>query len=62
MKKHPEWVEEAHKLGLEVNVWTVNTPEDMKYFRDLGVDYITTDHPDTALELYGQKKADNKVK
>ncbi len=62
MKKHPEWVEEAHKLGLEVNVWTVNTPEDMKYFRDLGVDYITTDHPDKALELYGQKKADNKVK
>ena len=37
-----------------------NTPEDMKYFRDLGVDYITTDHPDKALELYGQKKADKR--
>lgn len=60
MKKHPEWVKEAHDLGLEVNVWTVNTPEDMKYFRELGVDYITTDHPDKALELYGQKKSNSK--
>lgn len=60
MKKHPEWVKEAHELGLEVNVWTVNTPEDMKYFRELGVDYITTDHPDKALELYGQKKSNSK--
>ncbi len=60
MKKHPEWVEEAHKQGLEVNVWTVNTPEDMKYFQELGVDYITTDHPDMALKLYGQKKSDKK--
>lgn len=63
MKKHPEWVEEAHKAGIEVNVWTVNTEEDMKYFADLGVDYITTDHPDTALELLkSYKPSKNKVK
>lgn len=54
LKKHPEWVEDAHKLGLEVNVWTVNTEEDMKYFTDLGVDYITTDHPDKYLKLYAR--------
>lgn len=51
LKKHPEWVKTAHDLGLEVNVWTVNTPEDMKYFIDLGVDYITTDHPEEAMEM-----------
>ncbi len=58
MKKHPEWVEQAHKEGLEVNVWTVNTEEDMKYFHDLGVDYVTTDHPDQMIKfLETQKKA-----
>ena len=46
LRKHPEWVEQAHKLGLEVNVWTVDKEEDMRYFIDLGVDYITTDYPE----------------
>lgn len=44
-QKHPEWVNEAHDLGMSVNVWTVNTPEKAKEMRDLGVDYITTDYP-----------------
>ena len=42
---HPEWVEEAHNLGMTVNVWTVNTPEKAKEMLRLGVDYITTDYP-----------------
>lgn len=46
LRKHPEWVEQAKKLGLEVNVWTVDKEEDMRYFIDLGVDYITTDYPE----------------
>ena len=46
LRKHPEWVEQAKKLGLEVNVWTVDEEEDMRYFIDLGVDYITTDYPE----------------
>lgn len=46
LRKHPEWVKEAHDLGLEVNVWTVDKEENMKYFIDLGVDYITTDYPE----------------
>lgn len=56
LKKHPEWVKQAHGQGLEVNVWTVNSEEDMKYFIDLGVDYITTDHPDKLLQLLGNNK------
>ena len=47
LRKNPKWVEQAHKEGLEVNVWTVDTEEDMRYFIDLGVDYITTDYPRT---------------
>ena len=46
LRKHPQWVKEAHELGLEVNVWTVDSEEDMKYFIGLGVDYITTDYPE----------------
>lgn len=51
IRKHPQWVEQAHKAGLEVNVWTVDTEEDMRYFIDLGVDYITTDYPETLQAL-----------
>ena len=46
LRKNPEWVKQAHDLGLEVNVWTVDEEADMKYFIDLGVDYITTDYPE----------------
>lgn len=46
LRNNPEWVKQAHDLGLEVNVWTVDEEEDMKYFIDLGVDYITTDYPE----------------
>jgi len=46
LRNNPKWVEQAHKEGLEVNVWTVDTEEDMRYFIDLGVDYITTDYPE----------------
>ena len=46
LRKHPEWVKQAQELGLEVNVWTVDTEEDMRYFIEQGVDYITTDYPE----------------
>lgn len=43
--KTPQWIEEAHNLGMTVNVWTVNKPKTAKELLDLGVDYITTDYP-----------------
>ena len=43
--KHPEWVKEAHDLGMSVNVWTVDDPADIARMRDLCVDQITTDDP-----------------
>ena len=43
--KKPEWVKEAHNLGLKVNVWTVNNPDDIQKMIDLNVDFITTDEP-----------------
>lgn len=46
VKKHPEWIAECHDLGLLVNVWTVNKPEDMQWCIDNGVDLITTNDPE----------------
>ena len=43
-KKHPEWIE-LHKLGMKVNVWTVNKAEDMQWLIDRKVDFITTNEP-----------------
>lgn len=51
MKKHPEWVKMSHDLGMEVNVWTVNEPEDMQWCIDHGVDYITTNAPELLQEI-----------
>ncbi len=39
------------QMGIKVFVWTVNNPEDMKKFIDIGVDGIITDAPDKLLEL-----------
>lgn len=46
LREHPEWIAEAHALGLEVNVWTVNDEQSMRHFISQGVDYITTDRPE----------------
>ncbi|MBK5195875.1 MAG: glycerophosphodiester phosphodiesterase [Proteiniphilum sp.] len=43
--KRPEWVHAAHDLGQQVNIWTVNKPEDIQKMIDLKVDFITTDEP-----------------
>lgn len=49
--KHPEWVKEAHDLGMSVNVWTVDRKEDIVKMRDLGVDQITTNDPALTREI-----------
>lgn len=48
---NPNLIKECHDLGLEVNVWTVNEEEYIQHFINEGVDFITTDHPDLAMEL-----------
>lgn len=47
----PEWIEEAHQLGMAVNVWTVNGSMEMVDFIGKEVDYITTDNPDVLKDL-----------
>jgi glycerophosphoryl diester phosphodiesterase len=47
----PALVEEAHRSGLLISVWTVDHPEDMKRMMALGVDRITTNYPDRLIRL-----------
>ena len=55
--KHPEWVAEAHELGMIVNAWTVNSERDIKRMLALGVDHITTNEPELAQRLIEDFKA-----
>lgn len=54
LRNNPEWIKEAQKLGINTNVWTVNKPEDMDWFLQQGVDYITTDEPEVLLKKIQQ--------
>ena len=57
--EHPEWVQQAHDLGMSVNVWTVNKAKDMRNFIDMGVDVITTNEPLLLREILGEKEYKN---
>ena len=51
LKKKKQWIKQAHKLGLTVNVWTVNKEEDIRWCIENGVDIITTDEPVLAKKI-----------
>lgn len=51
LRSNPAWIQQAHDLGMKVNVWTVNSTTDMLDFIAQGVDYITTDYPVTLKEM-----------
>lgn len=54
-KKYPQWITEAHKLGMTINVWTVNSEEDMRYMINQGADWITTNEPELLLKIVGHE-------
>lgn len=47
----PEAIAAARAAGLTIGVWTVNDPEELRSALASGVDYVTTDRPDLALQL-----------
>jgi glycerophosphoryl diester phosphodiesterase len=43
-------IEDAHKAGIRVVVWTVNEPRDIARLVDWRVDGIISDYPDRVIE------------
>jgi glycerophosphoryl diester phosphodiesterase len=43
---HTKHIKDAHKNGLKVVVWTINTAKEAEEYRGKGVDGIATDKPD----------------
>lgn len=53
----PGFVRAAHRLGLEVQVWTINDPPTMHRLLDAGVDGLITDYPDRARAVIAEREA-----
>jgi glycerophosphoryl diester phosphodiesterase len=51
LEKHPEWIEECHNLGLKVNVWTVDSLDNVWKLITNKADKITTNRPVESLKL-----------
>jgi glycerophosphoryl diester phosphodiesterase len=53
----PATVARTHRAGNELHVWTVNTPQAMSRFIDMGVDNIITDRPAVLAQLLQRRQA-----
>jgi glycerophosphoryl diester phosphodiesterase/membrane-associated phospholipid phosphatase len=53
----PRFVRAAERLGIDVQVWTVNEVEQMHRLLDAGVHGIMTDHPDVLVEVLEERAA-----
>lgn len=50
-RKNPDWVKRIHENGMEVNIWTVDKPEDIRFAIEAGADFITTNEPELTKSL-----------
>ena len=51
----PAFVEAAHRRGLQVHVWTIDSVEQMRWLIGGGVDGIMTDQPARLVELIRER-------
>ncbi len=51
-----KFIAAAHKIGLDVHVWTIDEPDEMNRLFDLGVDGIMTDRLETLKGVMTERK------
>jgi glycerophosphoryl diester phosphodiesterase len=51
----PRFVRLAHRRGLEVHVWTIDEPAEMRELLEMGVDGLVSDRPDLLREVLRAK-------
>lgn len=51
-----ETVDEAHRLGIRIVVWTVNEPADIARMIEWGLDGVISDYPDRVLQQLKAKR------
>jgi glycerophosphoryl diester phosphodiesterase len=56
LQKNKDWIPKARELGLTTNVWTVNDSALMDHFLKEGIDLITTNEPELALQKTSASK------
>lgn len=49
LRGEPELIKRCHDLGISVKAWKILGPEDLKWCIENGVDFITSDSPETHL-------------
>ena len=54
LAENPHWIKQAHFFAMSVNVWTVNKEDNMRKMITEGVDFITTDQPETAQAIINE--------
>ncbi len=47
----PGFVSRAHRLGLQVHVWTIDSADEMRHLLDIGVDGLVTDRIDVLKDV-----------
>lgn len=52
----PELTKRCHEMGLGVNIWTVDSDDDINFSIEQGVDFITTNEPERVARLIEKRR------